>query len=178
MAVVYFEYDGNKYNIVKNQVYDEGFLLVQGELASNILSAYNQTIDYTKFTEVERVNFIKELKDAGQYTYCIKVGLYEMEHVIDQDCVFSVAPIITSCYRAISKPQAAIDFYNQYRNVPGCFKNGALFTSVGAAYADLEDYDNAYKFANIACAIHRSNNNDPPELIGLYSRLKKETGKY
>lgn len=49
--------------------------------------------------------------------------------------------------------------------------SAALFTSIAAAYCDIDNYETARKFANLARSI--SGMESSPELISVYKRIKQ-----
>lgn len=81
-------------------------------------------------------------------------------------------PRLTSNYRKVGRPQTAIDLAESYINNYGKHvESNALYTSLAAAYCDIDDFNIARKLANKARAL--SAGVSSPELISVYARIKK-----
>ena len=81
-------------------------------------------------------------------------------------------PRYTSNLRKMGQSQKAINEANFYLNKYGrLVQTSALFTSIGAAYCDLGDYETGKQCANRARAL--SGGVSSAELISLYARLKR-----
>ena len=86
-----------------------------------------------------------------------------------------ILPRATSNYRKIGKPQLAIQLANKYIDKYGDdVISSALLTSMAAAYCDLGELKDARKYADRAKA--RSAGKSSPELVSLYTRLKRLEG--
>lgn len=81
-------------------------------------------------------------------------------------------PRLTSNYRKSGRSQTAIDLAESYIEEYGRqVESNALYTSLAAAYCDVEDFEIARKLANKARAL--SAGKSSPELISVYARIKK-----
>lgn len=84
----------------------------------------------------------------------------------------NLLPRLTSNYRKLGQSQKAIDVCKSYTDrFNKAVWSPALFTSVAAAYCDVEDYETARKFANLARSL--SGPESAPELISVYKRIKE-----
>ena len=166
--------NGVTYLYNKSKLYDEAFLEIPKYEALPILEQYYSSIDYTKFNEIELRIFIGEIKDAELHHFCIKVCEYALNKYSDlNNFIASILAIITSSYRAIGKPQDAIDFWQKYQTNLIVCENESLYTSLAAAYCDLGKYETARKTANKAYAI----GGNSPELSLVYERIKSAIGE-
>ena len=79
-------------------------------------------------------------------------------------------PRITSLYRAIGNPKKAIAVADEYiEKYDKEVFSPMLFTSVAAAYCDLEDYETARIYADKAYSMGKTNNQE--NLMLVYSRI-------
>lgn len=62
---------------------------------------------------------------------------------------------VSSCYRKINRPQAALNFYHEARSQYGDSAiDHAVLTSIAAAYGDLKKWKEALSCANYACELN------------------------
>ena len=82
----------------------------------------------------------------------------------------TILPRLSSFLRKQGNPQKAIDVCKEYCSKHGKdVWSGPLFTSIAAAYCDIEDYDTAKKFADRAFAISGARTSG--ELSSVYGRI-------
>lgn len=82
-----------------------------------------------------------------------------------------ILPMITSNLRRLGMIDKVIEYGEAYIRVyKSAIYSQALFTSIGAAYADREDYVRAKEYADKAYAY--SGGKGAPELSALYGRIK------
>ena len=102
------------------------------------------------------INYLIEKIDSANDKYLVLRTLITMQ---------------TSCLRLINQPEKAIEFYNElYGIYGGSIGSSALYTSIAAAYCDIDDIDSAVKNVNRAHAISKGNSS--LELISVYARIK------
>lgn len=90
-----------------------------------------------------------------------------------EDEIRLILPRLASNYRRVGRPRAAIDICKSYTDHYGKkVWSPALFTSIAAAYCDIDDYDTALNYANRARAI--SGQESGVELMNVYSRIKNK----
>ena len=122
------------------------------------------------------ITYIKELKTALKYDFCLSVIDYGLAKFSNsKDFYTSVFPIITSCYRAKGQPQKAIDFWMENKKIFVSCLSVPLLTSLAAAYCDVGNYDLAKMCANRAYAMQGGSLHYQTELSMVYGRIKKET---
>jgi len=62
---------------------------------------------------------------------------------------------VSSCYRKINRPQAALNFYHEARKQYGDDAiDHAVLTSIAGAYSDLKKWKEALAYANYACELN------------------------
>ncbi len=134
-----------------------------------IQSSYPE-ISFKNMGENDFFEYVKQRKDDCAYRECIILMFYGMSKFFhSSDYYIKACPMITSCYRKLGQPQEAISFWNWMSDKPfyeaGLSK--ALFTSLAAAYIDINDYKSAERFAKWA---YKESNGDPDiELQIVYS---------
>ena len=84
---------------------------------------------------------------------------------------------VSSCYRKINRPQAALNFYHEARRQYGDNAiDHAVLTSIAGAYGDLKKWKEALSCANYACEL-----NDgviTSHLDAVYGRISYNTSNY
>lgn len=136
-----------------------------------IQSSYPE-INFKNMGENDFFEYVKQRKDDCAYRECIILMFYGMSKFFHSpDYYIKACPMITSCYRKLNQPQEAINFWNWMNDKPfyeaGLSK--ALFTSLAAAYIDIDDYKTAERFAK--WAYKESNGNPDIELQIVYSLI-------
>ena len=170
-------FNGEKYFFNNGRLYDESFLEVPTAVSETILAQYFNNIDYTQMEEKEFVEHLKNLKRANANNKCLKVIEYGLgKFSASTDYYKTVFPIITSCYRNIGKPEKAIAFWMENKEI---FKNCLsvpLLTSLAAAYCDVGQYEIALKCAQKAYAMQGGSKNYATELSNVFHRINKVLG--
>ena len=99
------------------------------------------------------VNGDKE-KKLGNYNKAINSYIKAFETVNPNGAKYIVAKI-SSCYRKINRPQSALNFYNQARNLYGDYVvDYVVMTTIAGAYGDLKKWSEALNYANYACELN------------------------
>ena len=141
--------------------------------ALNKLVVESENFDEKSLDELKET--AKKARDGGNYQLAQKVLLTAMEKAGIEDIPVFL-PMLTSNYRQLGMAEKAISLANEYEELYGRrIQSSALWTSIGAAYADLENYGQAKKYADRAYAL--SGGKGSPELSGLYGRIKSITEK-
>lgn len=171
------EIDGEIYRFINGQWVDSMFLKPPREILVKIIR---------KFYKVDRLSEypIEELRE--QLLYCKNEGLF-VEAVAFADELQSryevgtrggadvsglrwILPVRTSLFRIMGNPVGAIKIYKDIQSRFGdVASSGALYTSVAAAYCDVDEYEIALKFCNKARALGERS----LELSAVYERIKK-----
>lgn len=167
------EYQGKVYYFQNGKIYDSTFCEVATGISNQILTSRIKQIDYTAFTENELYNFIVELQNGEQYGQCLQVMYYGIAKFDSKEFAFKTYPKIASCLRKQKKPEEVIEFYNINKQKIATLNSSAFFTSLAAAYCDLEFYENALKCAKRAYAI--SKGVVGIELQMVFDRIKQNT---
>ncbi|MFI3166822.1 MAG: hypothetical protein R3Y32_01755 [Bacillota bacterium] len=170
-----FEYNGEIYYYHNNEFLDSSFIILSGENTAKVANAYFKNINYKDMTVQSQLDLLKKLKKAKQFGTAIKVAevIFE-ENSRSKGVVKMVLPIVMSIYRELGKPQMAIEFADQYLSVLDCGSQ-ALYTSLAAAYCDIENFKQA-KSAALKGEEYRSKTKSAfCELDLVWSRIDKET---
>ena len=172
-------YEGEIYYFNNGKIYDSSFMEIPQVISEKVLTQYYEKLNYENFDENEFLEYAKNLKSSRLFVRCIKSIEYAIKK-FNNSIGFCkiVLPIATSCYRLNNQPQKAIDFWETKKETFGSCISAPLFTSLAAAYCDIQDYITAKKLANAACALSGGPDKIPQELIGVYSRIKAETKEY
>lgn len=166
-------YNDETYYICNGVIYDSSYIAIPRDDAKPILEKYYGEMDFDNMYYDDYVKVLNGLKSSGNYQKCVEL-IYKGFELFDETSYFRCAlPILTSCYRLMNEPQKAIDFWEKVRNVYYAYRSTALYTSLGAAYCDINDIEMARKCANIANAIRYQGNSDQEELKYLYARIKR-----
>ena len=174
-----FLFENETYYFDKGKLYDSTFIEVAKAESKKVLSSYYAQTDYQSLEEAELLEYLKLLKLSEFYEPCLEAinfGLVKFE--CSQDFYKTVFPIITSCYRALKKPQKAIDFWMENKSIFTSCLSVPLLTSLAAAYCDIGNYVLAKKCADRAYAIQGGSKNYQTELSLVYGRIKKESGLF
>lgn len=167
------EYDGELYYYTGKTFVDSHFMTVEKVKLDELSKIYFGSKDFQNFSKEEIKDYIKSTKNNQQYYLSLKAALYAMDcYQDDASFVFVVLPIVTSIYRSLNQPQNAIDVAKKYLNICDC-GSSILYTSLAAAYCDLENYELALKNAKLAYAKQGGNMGYNNELSAVFGRIKK-----
>lgn len=163
--------DGETYYFNGKRWLDARGLVVPSGLLGKLNSILLKDVDLFSKSDDELLNYAASVKEGENYSLAIKA----MEILVDRadaSIVKSVLPRLTSCYRKMGRTQDAINLAEEHLEKYGTYmKSPALFTSLGAAYCDVEDYSKARECANRAYAM--SGRYASGELHALYGRINK-----
>lgn len=170
-----FDYEDNVYYYVNNKFTDEHFICLEGEELINVSLFYYGQKDYKSLEKHELIDLIKSLKESELYAVVKEMCLYVLEEFKgDEYTIKTILPILTSSFRFLKQPRDAINVALNY--IPH-YASVALYTSLAAAYCDVEEYENALKYANRAYAMQGGSVGGGNELSSVYERIKKEMEK-
>ena len=166
------EYKGKEYFFA-----DGVWVDVFGELAPKkaqeaLYCEYLDSIDMSNRLFDELVEFGDIYKQIKQYEKSLELykRAYDMENDIAK--IKGLFSRLSSCYRALNKPEDAISLYvlvkEKYGNkvITNPFK-----ISVALAYCDVKDYEKAKELADWAFAASNGFSN----AADVYQRIKRET---
>lgn len=178
MPIEKIVYNGKSYSRIKGKWVDKNYISVP-HMQRALDAEYYKSLDLDNMTMEEVMAIADEFKDnesadSASSLYNSILSSSTGPHLV------GLLSKLSSCYRKIGKPQSAIELYEEVKKNYGENPiSSAFLTSVGAAYCDLEKYEEAKRFADKAYA--KSGGKGSPELSGLYGRIRKETtgsGKY
>lgn len=129
-------------------------------------------INFKNMGENDFFDYVKQRKDGCAYRECLILLFYGMSKFFhSRDYYTKACPMITSCYRRLEQPNEAISYWHWMKDKP-FYDSGlskALFTSLAAAYIDINDYQSAERFAK--WAYKESNGNPDIELQIVYGMI-------
>ena len=165
-GAIYY-YDGKKF-------LDEYFIILEGAVLQKVAGAYYERMDYKKFEPDTLLLYIKKLKSNGLIFRAKMVIEYAMEKYKNEELIYQILPIYTSCCREMGLANEAIArIENDYSHIE---YSVVLCTSLAAAYCDIKEYDKAIRYARIAYAKQGGGKGYKTELSLVFMRIKKETG--
>lgn len=125
-----------------------------------LAAAQEEMAELIKTTDVAKLSENTQLAIKAAETALKKANVAEVRVLL---------PRLTSLYRLSGRPQKAIDVYEEYlEKYDKSINSPSLFTSLAAAYCDLELTEEAREYANKANAMASGD----PEFISVYARLK------
>lgn len=173
-----FVYEGETYYISNGKFYDSNFMELDVKTREKVASAYFSEVDITKLARDELVEFIKETKQSETIMNSLKGCEYGLEKFgNDGNFVNAILAILTSLYRLTSQPQKAVDVVKRCLSEHRAYASVPVLTSLAAAYCDLNDLDNAQKYAKLAYAKQNGGLGYTNELALVFKRIKKMKGE-
>ena len=176
MEIIQIVCDDNIYYFSGNNFFDEFFIALEGDELRKVAHEYFNSIPYQTLNSQEFLAFVKQVKNCGLIYKAKKVIEFAIVHKgNDVQLLHSLLPIYTSCCRILNQPETAIECAEHL--LPICGGSCATYTSLAAAYCDIQDYKNAKKYAGIAYAKQGGGKGYQTEISLVFKRLKKETGE-
>lgn len=167
-------YDGKEYVNHKGKWYYKN-IEVPLYLQQKLNKEYNKTIKKEDLNEEQLIKLADGYKKSKSNVMAIKTYEEAIAKSKNIDNIKYILPRITSCYRANNLPQKSIDlflkFYKQYGKI---IESVPLFTSIAAAYCDIEDFLTSEKYAKKAYAL--ADGKASEELKSVFGRIDKSTG--
>ena len=140
---------------------------LQGELNKSLLD----TMDFSACSVSEILTIIDKSRAEKNNIQLAEKLLKIALSKANENEIRLVLPRATSNLRLLGQPSNAIKLSDDYLERFGKgIISPALFTSIGAAYCDLEDYEQARVYAGKAYGLGGKGN---PELRELYQRLER-----
>lgn len=167
------KYEGKTYYKRNGRWYDKQ---TNCETTYNIQSKlnriYNEKINYSNLDYHEIIKIADGYNISKSYLMAIKAYEIAIKKTVEVKEIRYILPRITSCYRKNNQSNQAIKLYTNISKEYGSnILDGALLTSIAAAYIDIQEYEKAKKCANKA--FEMLNKNCSYELNMVYKRLKK-----
>ncbi|WP_028234578.1 HRDC domain-containing protein [Pseudobutyrivibrio sp. MD2005] len=166
-----YEYNGEKYYFKKGKWIKSDYTIAPISVVTelNKLLMENENFDEKSVDEI--IKLLDGAKMTSNTGFALKLAEEAMEKASLSEAR-ALLPRMTSLYRIKHRPEKAIEVGEHYIGIyEGKIWSPSLFTSLAAAYCDLNELEKARKYANRARAI--SGNNSSIELMSVYSRLKK-----
>lgn len=170
--------NGRKYQRFDAKWADESGMTVPKALSAELNRKYIATVVLEDMDYAEALREGDLFKENGEYGYAVRF----YERAADAAESFwqasSVLPRVTSCYRAIGRPEKAIELFSKTKqNFGEEMMNEALLTSAAAAYCDMEQPENAIRCCKYAIARLLERGKRPGvELNNAYARAKRMAG--
>lgn len=163
--------DGEKYRFNgKRWIDSRGFIAPTG-LYGKLNALLSKDNDFETMTDEELLDYAAKVKEGENFTLSIKA----LETLIEREnksMLRSALPRLTSCYRKMGRVDDAIALAEKYlSNKEFYVASPALYTSLGAAYCDIDNYEMARACANKAYALDGGKGSG--ELSALYGRINK-----
>ena len=166
-----YEYNGEKY------FFKNGKWLTAEHTAAprGVVNALNKLLLDNESIETKSVDELIKLLDGAKNSNNPNFALKMAEEAMDKASISEarlILPRLTSLYRMKGQPEKAIETSIHYLTIyENKITSPALFTSLAAAYCDINELERARYYANRAHAISKGNSSI--ELISVYARLKK-----
>lgn len=169
METYYLE--DEKYYYKNGKWFTSSMIVAPMGLVSRLNKLLVKDVDFSSKSMEELLTIIDGARSADNNTLAAQV-LETAIRISSSDELQKLLPRLTSNYRKTGKSQTAIDMAESYINKYGKqVESNALYTSLAAAYCDIENFEIARKLANKARAL--SAGESSPELISVYVRIKK-----
>ena len=162
--------NGEKYYYKNGKWLTSSYMTVPSALTSQLNKLLVKDVDISGKSVNELIDIIDGAKNGNNIQLALKAAECALKKAKTPE-IRKLLPRTTSIYRHIGQSQKAIEVAEQYTRKYGKdVYTSALYTSIAAAYCDLEQLDMARKYANMALAF--SGGNGSGELKSVYSRLK------
>lgn len=169
------QFEGKKYIYVNNKFLNEDFSEVPTNLR-RILAKVFFVVDYKTLPPYGALEYLKEVKKAGEYKLACEICEYLMEtYPNDVNLVRGFLSIWSSSYRMLKQPAQAVKL-EEYVLKNASLENCSFYTSLAAAYCDLNDIDSAINMVKYAYALRGWNKGTKFELISVMKRIKSIIG--
>lgn len=160
------------YKSSHGKIYDEQFTEVSCKESDEVGNILYGNIDFELLAKDRLLDCIQEMKNAEQYLRAekaCKIGL--KNYASDSDFIRRILAIYTSCCRLAHRPQDAIKNAEFYLNKFGkLVESEPLYTSLAAAYVDINDSDCYFKMKYKALKL--SNNKPSEQLKAVIERAE------
>ncbi len=166
-----YEFNGEKYYFNKGKWLKSDYTVAPIGVINSLNMLLMEREEFKTKTVDEIIQMLDGAKMSGNTGFALKMAEESMEKATLSEAR-ALLPRITSLYRIKNRPERAVEVGEHYiRIYESEIWSPSLFTSLAAAYCDLNELEKARKYANRARAI--SGNNSSIELMSVYSRLKK-----
>lgn len=163
-----YELDGETYYFNNGKWLTSNYMSVPTAVVGKLNKLL--TVDTSKKSVHELIKLLDGAKQGENNQYALKIanGALEIANISE---IRQLLPRVTSLYRKNNQAQKAIDVAIEYINRYGDkVESSALYTSMAAAYCDIDNLDLARKCVNRAMAL--SAGNSSAELNNVFMRLR------
>lgn len=168
-----YELDGETYYFNNGKWLTSNYMSVPTSIISRLNKQLTEDISLKPVREL--IGILDGAKQGKNDQYALKIAKEALDRA-DISEIRQLLPRVTSLYRNNNQSQKAIDVATEYINkYDKKVMSSALYTSLAAAYCDINNLGLARKYANKAKAL--SAENSAPELISVFARLKRLVGK-
>lgn len=166
------EYKGKEYYFSDGVWVDSFGKLASRKAQESLYGKYLDAIDMSSGSFDELIEFGDIYKQINRHEKALELYLraYDMESDITK--IKGLFSRLSSCYRALNKPEDAISLYNLVKEKYGNKVISNPFKiSVAYAYCDMKDYEMAKQLADWAFASSGGFSN----AANVYERIRRET---
>ncbi len=168
--------DGEEYRKINGHWVDSTYCIPPQRILVEIYKALVDVTDLTKYSDGFLEKYLAELKTNGLYMESLTIIKYLLpKYEKDKNIrgLRYILPVYTSCLRLSGNPKSAVQAFNRARELFGReIISTMLATSVAAAYCDLEEFEKAQKFCNMAYALQDRTQGGRDELSLVYKRIE------
>lgn len=166
-----FELDDNKYYYNNGKWLTSSFTTPPLAVVSKLNKLLIENEDFSEKTMEELLEIIDKAR-ASENIQLASQAIEASLRIATVPELRNLLPRLTSNYRKIGRPTSAIEIALSYLEEHSKkVWSPALFTSLAAAYCDIDDFESGKKYANRARSL--SGNESSPELISVYKRIKQ-----
>ena len=166
-----YNYDGETYLFQNGSWYTTSMMKAPLAVVSKLNKLLVDDEDLSGKSMDELLKMIDDSRKTDNYLLSAK-ALSEALKMAKPFEIRKLLPRYTSNLRKMGQSQKAINEASLYMQKYGrAAHSSALFTSIGAAYCDLGDYEMGKQYANQARSL--SGGESSAELISLYARIKR-----
>ena len=166
-------FNGKKYMRHTDRWTDENYVVVPEVMQRKLNERLLQDIDFSALSVNDAVKEADKYKRSGDQLTAIKCYEVAISKGTQRDIAY-IIPRISSCYRAVKMPEAAIQLLSDYRKRFGTkVINAAMFTSAAAAYCDMGKWEEAKKCIDRAYAMGGSSR----EISAVYHRIEAKSDR-
>lgn len=163
--------DGEKYYYDKGRWLTSRYMVVPTSKLSRLNKLLIAEEDLSSKTLEQLMAIIDGARNDNNNLFLAINAANRALEIADVRKIRYILPKVTSNYRRAGQPRKAVDIGEHYLTKHGDFiASGALYTSLAAAYCDLQDYVTARAYANKALKIEGDYRSD--ELKIVFSRIK------
>ena len=168
-----YELDGEIYYYKDGKWVDGSFLAVPTVIMRKLNKLIVNSDEYKMKTAKELIEIINNAKGTDN----LQLAGQALEDALDKaniNQIRMILPRLSSWFRKQGESRKAIQVSKDYTEKYGKkVYSSALFTSIAAAYCDIDDYETAKKFADLA--FNYNGGFSSLELSSVYGRIEKES---